>query len=389
MKYIEDLLIDIVDNYLDKVNVPTQEQLILSSFKNIYTRGETLTKSQGQLLLKILNKNKIFFTIAGLDYSDIVENPEWKSRFRSLDITKKVSVEKDDQGKYCLFVKFPYQVKDVFEKYSRQINSPLGIWYHEKKARKLPLYDCNIIALNEFFIENKFELDETYIEFMSSYEEMLNQQESTIPGCDILDNQVCLINASDDVNSWFESNKTRNIEDDLMLAKSMGYQLVKEPNTIVEKIAATDETAFWIKSPRTFLELTRKISGKFVVILDRAHTGNSWLKEFTAVAEDVGFTPEEIKVCFRADKDQGTDFNDWVKEKGYGGKVDTGKILIFNHKPAKWIFKNPNEIKIICTNNLYPPTDGITRDWFDSHPCVIYLGEIKPSKNKDKKIVSL
>ena len=78
-----------------------------------------------------------------------------------------------------------------------------------------------------------------------------------------------------------------------------------------------------------------------------------------------------------------------MSDNGFGGKVEEGKILIFNHKPAKWLFKEQENVKLLVTNNLYPATNSIAKDWLSSHPCVIYLGDIKPSELRGQKIVEL
>jgi hypothetical protein len=51
--------------------------------------------------------------------------------------------------------------------------------------------------------------------------------------------------------------------------------------------------------------------------------------------------------------------------------------------------KKQESVKIIASNNIYSPTNTISRDWFNSHPCVIYIGDIKPTMSKDQKIVEL
>jgi hypothetical protein len=108
-----------------------------------------------------------------------------------------------------------------------------------------------------------------------------------------------------------------------------------------------------------------------------------------ADADQSGIARDDIKVCFRENKENNSGINDWIKMAGVGGKVETGKILIFEYKPAKWLFKDSEDVKLLVTNNLYPPTNGITKDWFSSHPCVIYLGDIKPSEQRGQKIVEL
>jgi hypothetical protein len=103
----------------------------------------------------------------------------------------------------------------------------------------------------------------------------------------------------------------------------------------------------------------------------------------------VNFPKSDIKVCFRLNKDQNNGFNEWVKTNGLGGTVEQGKLLIFDHKPAKWLFRQEEDVKLLVTNNLYPHTQYLTRDWINSHPCVIYLGDIRPTLFKDQSIVEL
>jgi hypothetical protein len=389
MLYIEDVLVNLAENYLDRITLPTQDFLILSSFYGIYSRGDSLTKSQGQLLLKVLEKYKTIFELSGLDYKDAIKNPEWKSKFRSLDLSRRVYVEQDESKKLWICLKFPYQLKDSFEKFLKEKVNAHSIWDHDKKVRKIPLYLCNVLALNDFVIEHGFELSDSFMEALSTFEEVLDQQENVLPSCLVIDDHVELSNASEEVQEWFSQNRYGNVNDDLLLAKSMGYVLQQLPGSRIEKIAAEESSMYWMQSPRDLLTMIRGLNGKFALVLDRAHNNFNWLKEFTAVAEDVGFSPNEIKICFRNDKDKGLELNEWIKESGYGGKIEDGKIMIFSHKPAKWVFKNPKEFRILITNNIYPPTDSITKDWFSTHPCVVYLGDIRPSKHKDNKIVDL
>ena len=389
MVYIEDILVNLVDNYERQVIIQTRDSMIFNSFYNIHMRGDSLTKSQGNLLIKLLTKYRDVLATVGFDYTDAISEPSWKSRFRALDLSKRIFVEKDDAGTPWIYVKFPYQLKEAFEKEVIDSNSTTTNFDADKKARRFYLYNSNILQINEFAMNNGFELDESFLQVMADFEEIISQQENIIPFCDVVDNEVVLKNTSEEVLEWWESHRYKNINDDLLLAKSMGFPLIKLATTIMEKIAVEEGTDFWIESPREFLNLISGLSGKIVMVLDRAHNNFNWLKEFTDLAEGIGFTSDEIKICFRADKDQNQELNEWIKDRGYGGKVDDGKILIFNHKPAKWVFKNINDVKIVVTNNLYPPTDSVTKDWFANHPCLIYLGDIKPSKSKDRKIAKL
>jgi hypothetical protein len=174
-----------------------------------------------------------------------------------------------------------------------------------------------------------------------------------------------------------------------MLAKSMGYLLKEIPQTAIEKIAASPENSFWINDYKTFFTIYKELKHRVCIILDRANNNLEWLQNFVAVADDMLISRDEIKVCFRENKDSKTGINEWVKFTGVGGKVETGKILIFETKPAKWLFKTEHDVKILVTNNIYPPTNIMAKDWFNSHPFVIYLGETKPTKQRGHTIVEL
>lgn len=388
MRYIEDILTTIAVKYNNLIEIEARDLLVIESFYEICQRGESLTKNQGTYLLKLLKKYQEIFREAGLDYIEKLKDPLWKTRFRVLDLSKKLYVEIDEDVPY-IWMKFPYSLKEQFEKEFGSNLKNLGCWDNTKKARKFNLYECNPIHLNDFAIKHGFEISENFIELMANLEEILSQQEMISPRSQIINEKVFLINASNETHSWWNQYKTGNTNDDLFLAKSMGFFLEKSPENVIEKITSSSSTNFWMKSEGEFLRMIRSLSGKFVLVLDRVHNNFNWLEKFTEFAEKVGFSSEEIKICFRTNNEENSKFNEWIKLRGYGGKVDTGKILIFNHKPAKWIFKNSEEVKIIATNNIYPSTDSITKDWMNSHPCVIYLGDIRPSKIKDQNIVEL
>ena len=382
--FIEDIFTQFVDTVSSRI---LQQDLAAShSFYSTIHSGGALTQSQGNLLVKILHKYKIQSINAGFDYNEFLIDPKWKHPFRIIDLTRRVWVETENNTVWiCL--KFPYQMKKEFENEFGDFKG--AVWDPERKLRKVELYQSNLVRIYEFAKENSFEIDDTLMIALADVEEIWERQESIIPHSTIVGDFVALENCSEDVHDWWYKHCARDVNNDLLLAKSMGYLYSGKPNNMIETIASTESNAFWIKNTPQFLELCNSITGRVCIILDRVADQLEWLKEFARAVDQLDMDRNKIKVCFRADKSQNAELNTWIKENNFGGKVEGGQILIFNHKPAKWLFKDAEDVKLLVSNNLYPATSVLTKDWFNTHPCTIYLGDIKPSHSKDKRIVEL
>ena len=390
--FAEDLIEKFYEFVYDKhLPIQSQDQSPLESFYLKIINREQLTNNQANFAIKLLEKYWSLADAAGFHYSVDLTTIKWKYPFRVLDLSKKIYVEKDKAGKPWVCLKFPYQLKKQFDD---EIEG--GVNHHEKsfwdpelKVRMLSLYDFNLIHIYEFAVRHSFEIDESFMLAVGEVEEIWQNSEKIIPYSRTYTNIVYLHNATDDVKQYWDRKVIGTYEDNVLLAKSMGYILDQKPETIVERIAAAPENSFWVKHNQDLFSIYKTITGKICIILDRTSNTLSWLQQFVADADQAGITRDEIKVCFRENKENNSGVNEWIKAAGVGGKVETGRILIFEYKPAKWLFKQSEDVKMLVTNNLYPPTNQLAKDWFTAHPCVIYLGDIKPSEQRGQKIVEL
>ena len=369
------------------VGIQHQDSNACDSFYQVILNGENFTQNQANFLLRILDKYKIVMLKHGLDYQEDLKTPIWKKSFRVLDTAKRIWVEKSENDKIYICLKFPFALKTAFDEEFKNLKG--SIWDAERKIRKMPVYDSNIVQLQEFAKTHGFEVDESFLEITGEIEEIWQNAEDVVPRSAIINNEVVLINSSEWVDEWWQQQATKNVAHDLFLAKSMGYNLQKKPENLVEKIASSETNTFWVKTTKELFSLYHTVQGKICIILDRTGDTLGWLKNFVNDADNFGINRGEIKVCFRANKDDQTGLNQWIKDAGVGGTVDDGKILIFEYKPAKWLFKETQNVKILVTKNLYPSTNTLTKEWMSSHPCVVYLGDIKPSEARKQKIVEL
>jgi hypothetical protein len=390
--YIEDVFTTFYELVIiDMILLTAQDQTAAASFYTTLLQQKELTQSQANFILKLLDKYKLLSLKSGYDYQEHLKIPAWRTSFRVLDLTKKISVETDIKNNVWVCLKFPYQLKKLFDDEFEDKSIPGGIfeWQHDHKIRRASIYKVNLIHLYEFVQKNNFEIDNSFLEALSEFEEIWQNQDNVMPYSTIVNNSVSLANSSNDTTEWFRLHCSNNVEHDLFLAKSMGYIYINKPTSIVEKIAGSSSNSFWITDNEKLFSLYKITAGKMCIILDRTGNTLEWLTKFVHDADVIGIPRSDIKVCFRETKESNSGINDWIKDNEVGGKVDDGQILIFEYKPAKWLFKDSNDVKMLVTNNLYPPTNQITRDWFSSHPCVIYLGDIKPSEQKGQQIVDL
>lgn len=388
---------DIFMNFHDRVimaNLPVQQQdysPILSFGQKIFD-NEQLTQNQANYIIKILEKYKNISANAGYDYRNYLPNLQWKQPFRVLDLTKRIYVELDEDKQPIISLKFPYQLKKEFEEEIDSKDGNVSVWDSINKVRKINLYDCNLIQLYEFATKHNFEIDESFMCALSDVEEIWQHSEDLTLKSKFVKDRIELINACDNAIEYFQQNMSGVLFDDALLAKSMGYPMDVSNfplNKTKAKLVSSNQNTFWIKDNHTFFELYKSITGRVCIILDRAGDSLDWLRKFVSDADECAINREDIKVCFRESKESALGLNEWIKLAGVGGKVETGRILIFEYKPAKWLFKDIKDVKMLVTNNLYPPSYGLSRDFFNSHPCVIYLGDIKPSEQKGQKIVEL
>ena len=390
-EFAEDILVEFYNLVVQqKISIQGQDFSPISSFHEKIINSGELTKNQAYFLIKLLEKYKTVSAMAGLDYVSKLADLKWHRPFRVLDLSKRIYVElRENKLEICL--KFPYQLKKEFEDEieRRDTLHTHSFWDPNDKVRRLDFYHYNLIALYEFVCKHNFEIDDTFMNVLSDVEEIWQNSEDATPYSEFGIYGVQLKNASDETVEWWQRNKAGSLSKDLLLAKSMGFLYQEKPRNLVEKIAASQENSFWMKTNQEFFQLAKSCPGKICVLLDRSSATLPWLQSFVVDAEKSGVSREEIKVCFRENKETTTGLNDWIKIAGVGGKVETGRILIFESKPAKWLFKSSNDVTLVVTNNIFPPTNTMARDWFMCHPCVIYLGDTKPTETKGQKIVEL
>lgn len=393
--YIEDIFSCFADEvFIGSIGCLGVDYSAVSSFYTNIMNGKSLTKKQGDFVIRILKKYQSEYeSITGDNISQEISSPVWKNTFRTIDNSRHISVHTEDDGIVYFYLKFPYQLKEKFaEEFSFSRNKNLSVWDPDLRVQKVKLFDINIIQLYNFVKANNFSIDQEFLNIVAEVEEIWNSEDSIIPHCTLTDGTVTLNNANENANNYFSDHKSNVIIKDLFLARSMGFLLKKNHSNPMEKIFSSKENSFWFKNIDQCFSLIESVDSYPVVILmDRSGDVVNDTRFYYNKLIDVGIDKKFIKVCFRFNNDDedGIKFNRWVKESGAGGAVAEGKIFICQHRPPKWMLKEDFSPKILISNSLYPHTNLQTSSFVTNHHTVFYVGTTKPSANKETKIVEM
>ncbi len=389
--YIDEVFFKVYDPWSEKFqSVSPADSKIFRDFWYLIEEDRAFTRSQANLLLKLLQKYKTSFAAQGIEVDILIKNYQWKKPFREIDLTKRVYIETDQDGVIWVCLKFPYALKSKFEDAFVDVNERnFSFWDDEQKVRKINLYKINFLQMLEFAKEHQLELDKTVLDVADEIDEIWQNREQLEKRFSVSDQEITLINASESAKEYFDGHRTGIFDDNVLLARELGHVCESKLELdLLNKICSTDNNLFWANDLNKFLTLYQKTSSKTCVILDRTCDYKKWIENFISRCDQRNIARSDIKICFR-ESGKESSFNLWVKESGFGGSVDFGRIYIFLAAPAKWLYKDLESFKIILVNSLFPYTNKNTQNLINHHPLVIYAGDAKPSVSKGFKIEEL
>ena len=376
-----------------RMPIQRSDQSAMKNFYNLCSAKSQLTEKQANFILRLLNKYKEDSKSLDYDYTEHLQTPQWRQPFRVIDESRKVFIEKDSDGVFWVCLRFPFQLIKNFEEEVGNDTDPFNdytVWDKDRRLKMIPLYKCNLVKIDEFVKKHGFEIELQFENVVSTVEEIWQNSESLIPQSIIENDEVMLKNANSGAEEYFAKNSTGDISNDLMLAKSMGYCFTGVVTSTISKIASHKQTTFWVDNLKSFVDIAEQVPGKVAILMDRTEDHKLWISNF--VKELRAFTGDTdcAKVCFRESNKTNPEFNTWLAEENLTGDLHDAKYLIFKNKLPKWLFKDPNDIKIVATNNVFPTNIAVVRHWLESHPCVIYISEYKPVfGKKDNSLVNL
>lgn len=370
------------------INIQADDLAPIMNFHSLLSKGQELTQSQSQYILRLLTKYRSLVESYHIDTGPL-DNPKWSKPFRVIDNTKKIYVEKTENGIF-ICVKQPFSLKDAFEKHCVKENAEWkdSVWHPDEKVRKYTLKAVNPILVKDFADQKKYELEQDFLDLVENIEQIYEDQEQYLPCSKVIGGRVELFNYTDSAKNYFEDHREDTLVDDLLLAKSLGYPCEDAGQTTVRKICSAQSNFFWIKDLQQFVDICFSIKGQTVIVLAKEKS-KPWISNLLRTVEDRGYEKTKVKIGFRAHSNEDADFNAWIRNEGLGGDLSDGKVLVFRDKIPKWLIEKDVDVTIVASAGPFLPSSAVSQTWMNQQACVIFLGDIKPSLTRGLKVVEL
>lgn len=393
-EYIEDIFLTFSDLVAwDKISYQHQDHKPILSFRTIIKNKSALTQKQANFMLILLKKyKKQLSAFHNIDITDLLDNPKWRSTFRTIDYTKSIEIIKNEEGILLAKLRFPYNLKDEFEKDIDNGYPKISAFDHEERCRYVPLLKVNSVKLLDFCIKHGFHVSPEFSDYVDFVEEVWQHENEIAPFCEIENSSLELRNVIEYTKTYFDSHKKNNIFHDAFLARQMGIPLNTDNKDIVSKICSSNEKLFWSNSMDNVAEMIAYCDlDKVALIIDRTSNVVEFIEDLLDKLSKHCYNIENIRVCFRDSNTsiEGRAFNTLIKEKGIGGPIDTGKLFIFKHSIPKWAKKSATEFNLVLTNSITVPTNISTRNFMKECHAVLTVSEYKPTVQQGNKIVEL
>ena len=393
-EYIEDIFLLFSDLVIyERISFQPQDHKPVMSFRTIFKNKNQLTDKQAKYVLLLLNKYKRQINhYHGIDISSSLDDPKWRSTFRTIDYTKSIEVVRNEEGFLVAKLKFPYKLKDAFEKEFEKGFNSISVYDSEERCRYISLLGVNAVTLMDFCVKNGFNVSSEFSDYVDYVEEVWQNELNIVPHCIIDNNNVELKNVIDHTRNYFDTNKKNNVYHDVLLARRMGVHLITSQQDPIFKIAGLEQRMFWTNSMDKLADILSKSDlNKVGIIVDRSSNVVEFIELLLDSLEKYCYNIENIRVCFRDSNttEQGKEFNSLIKQRKIGGPIDSGKLFIFKHNIPKWAKKSSTMFDLMVTNSITVPSNLSTRHFINACHANITVSNYLPSVQQGTEIVEL
>jgi hypothetical protein len=341
--YVDDIIFELDTHGVEKLNqcVPHRDRRILENMPVLLNSDSYITESQANLILKILKNNLEYLNFIGPSLIDTIKNPVWRKKFKTLEVTRKVSIFQAPNKDLLIDVYFSYDSEIIKILKGLEKIAQIDKKYNEGKHIFFSLEEKTVANIHKVLVPLNFEFSDDFLEILEKLKNVdveqirskfnfTNFNQEKIKE-DILQNDLLILDRKIRYQYHFSPNFDKNTEE------SLAYKIASRKKVPVyldpKQVTLTDIL-------KNLLILKRD---KILLIFDE-YKPVDCLEQLKNVKNSLTELSENnVGIYFRFDnKNDGKEFNKLISENSFNKKLDknTKIVGIANGKIPKFMIDN-------------------------------------------------
>jgi hypothetical protein len=341
--YVDDIIFEL-DNYgVENLNqsVAHRDKRILENMPVLLNSDEYITESQANLILKILKNNLEYLNFIIPSLIDTIKKPNWKKKFKTLEVIKKVSIFQAPNKDFLIDVYFSYDSEIIKILKGLEKIAQIDKKYNEGKHVFFSLEEKTVVNIHKVLSPLNFEFSDDFLEILEKVKNIdIEQIQSKFNFTnfnqekikeDILQNDLLILDRKIRYQYEFSPKFDKNTEDSL-----------------IYKIASRKRVPVYLDPKQTTLtdilkNLLSLKRDKILFIFDE-YKPLDCVEQLKNLKNSLNELCENnVGIYFRFDnKNDGKEFNKLIAENSFNKKLDkdTKIVGIANGKIPKFMIEN-------------------------------------------------
>lgn len=380
--YIEDIIQKL---YFSSVNLNIFDSKIIASLYSQLCTNIHFTEKQANLAVNILKKYKPkVSSLINQDVTPFLNNPQFKNKFRNININKTINIIDHVEFKRAIKVSFPYDEGLITKFKKEKTNFHYATWSPDDKAWIFILHEKNIVFLSSLINEFNFVADEEFMLYASQVKQIKENFENYIPMIIKDVNDYKLKN----VHQKIQKNLGKDLITSLFEARKYGifvwddvvdYELdMCDEDLVVKRFLKCQDTQnFTVNLEESSLYSLNSIIKNLLPCLVIIPGGSelSILEKNYELFKKMMIDDLDMSVMFRLSNESNKEFNEFVKKNSLNNPINKNtKIVFVSNNIPKPLLESRINFESVLNYNFYSPHYKL-RDFITSHHNVINVVE--------------
>lgn len=335
---VEDLIV-LTSNHSFLLNLNKWDLQAVHSLSYQVAQGTAFTEKQRSLSLRILKKQITNLSgVLSTDLSIFLSNPTFKFPVRVIPSSRTMTVSSNETFGRVVKVAFPYDEKIIETIRQRKSQLDTAAWNNDEKLWVFSLSERNIGFLSEMNKDNVFDIDDTLSMYMQQMMDINNQPEKYVPMLVIEDDCPKFINvpksvppcsSKDILPALFEARKRGIFTWDEQIEYFLNHGNI---SVFTKNFLSSDPgKPLYLNCKNNDMNNLADIVKYMNPCIFIVPAGDEMLKMSQAFdcLKNLGIKNTEMSVMFRMAKENGKEFNDFIKGNMLNSPITQDTKIVF------------------------------------------------------------